>query len=151
MIVEIRGNRGHQKNMGHLINQVQHICAYKVGSGKHRAYMGLQSVLLACAVDDRLVVLWDCACRWDSDSFAFSWDSFSPAGFPCPTSMWGLYPCLIVCGFVVYLHFGCCLLEPAPRERKMELIQRLGIERFVWKEWKKRNLWLGCKKNLSSV
>lgn len=111
MIVEIRGNRGHQKNMAHLINQVGHICAYKDGSGKHRAYMGLQSVLLACAVDDRLVVLWDCACRWDSDSFACSWDSFSPAGFPCPTSMWGLYPCLIVCGFVVYLHFGCCLLE----------------------------------------
>lgn len=41
--------------------------------------------------------------------------------------------------------------RPAPRERKMELIQRRGIERFVWKEWKKRNLWLGCKKNLSSV
>lgn len=43
-----------------------------------------------------------------SDPFACCWDSFPPIRRPCPASIWGLLPCLIVSCFVL---FGCQLLE----------------------------------------
>lgn len=42
------------------------------------------------------------------DSLACSWDSFPPAGSPCPAWTWGILPCLIVSCAAV---FGCCVLE----------------------------------------
>lgn len=46
--------------------------------------------------------------RWISDSFAWSWVSFSPTVLPCPTLIRALLPCLIVSCFLL---FACYVLE----------------------------------------
>lgn len=84
----------------------------------HEACMGLNHDLGTYVTAVRLVVLWVPNIGGSvSLTLALSRDYFTPLGMPCPMSLQGLLPCLIISCFLLC---GCCLLEACSFLRVLE-------------------------------